>query len=71
MMTRAEHLAWSKERALEYLPSDPQQAGTSFISDLNKHDELRDHAVQELIFMHMMAGLASEKEIRNLISGTN
>jgi hypothetical protein len=35
--SRAEHLAWCKARALEYLDSgDPGQAITSFISDLGK-----------------------------------
>lgn len=39
MMTRAEHMQWCKDRALAYLPDDPQQAITSMLSDLNKHPE--------------------------------
>lgn len=35
---RATHLAWGKERALEYLDDgDIQNAVTSMLSDLNKH----------------------------------
>jgi hypothetical protein len=39
-MTRAEHLAWCKERALEYLDmGDRVNAMASMISDLGKHPE--------------------------------
>lgn len=71
MMTRAEHLKWSKERAVEYLPGDVQGAATSFISDLNKHPDLSDHGVKELIDMHMFGGLLNERTCRDLIMGTN
>jgi len=41
-MTRDEHLAWSKQRALEYLDAgDLANAFTSMASDLSKHPELR------------------------------
>jgi hypothetical protein len=43
LMTRDEHLAWCKERALEYLPGDPVGAMTSMMSDLKKHAELKNH----------------------------
>ena len=40
MQSRAEHLAWCKRRALEYLDAgDGDQAITSMMSDLNKHPE--------------------------------
>ena len=42
-MTRAEHLQWAKDRALEYLPAEPAQGMTSMMSDLSKHPELKDH----------------------------
>lgn len=32
-MDRAERLQWCKDRALAYLPHDPAQAMTSFMSD--------------------------------------
>lgn len=38
--TRAEHLAWAKERALEYVEmGDLTGAFTSFASDMGKHPE--------------------------------
>ena len=41
-MTRDEHLAWVRERALEYLEAgDPHSAIASVISDLGKHEETR------------------------------
>ena len=43
MMTRDEHLAWCKKRALEYLPGNPLEAMTSMMSDLTKHPELKNH----------------------------
>ena len=40
-MTRQEHLAWAKARALEYVQhGDLDQAITSMASDLTKHAEL-------------------------------
>lgn len=37
-MTRAEHLAWAKRRAIEYIDAgDLKSAVTSFASDLGKH----------------------------------
>jgi hypothetical protein len=39
-MTRAEHLAWAKERALEYVDrGELVLAQASLISDLGKHPE--------------------------------
>lgn len=41
-MTREEHLAWCKTRALEYLDrGDVTNAVTSMLSDLGKHDETK------------------------------
>jgi hypothetical protein len=39
-MTREEHLAWCRARALEYLP-DTSRALASIMSDLLKHPETR------------------------------
>ncbi len=44
LMTRDEHLAWAKQRALAYLPGEPLQGMTSMMSYLTKHPELRNHA---------------------------
>jgi hypothetical protein len=42
MRTRVEHLAWCKERALEYVDRhDLANAVASMMSDLNKHEETR------------------------------
>lgn len=38
-MTRAEHVAWAKERALEYVEAGQlTDAWTSLVSDLGKHE---------------------------------
>lgn len=67
MTTRAEHLAWCKERALGFLPGDPQQAWASMASDLNKHDETRGHTAIELgMLMIDRAG-----DMRKFIEGFN
>jgi hypothetical protein len=67
--TGAEHLAWCKERALAYLPDDPQQAFTSMASDLNKHEETRGHAGIEMGMMLMMGGHLHD--MREFIEGFN
>jgi hypothetical protein len=42
MKTRQEHLQWCKDRANEYIKvRDGQQAISSMLSDLNKHEETR------------------------------
>ena len=52
--TRAEHLAWCKQRALEYLPDSPQEAFNSMMSDLGKHEGTREHPAIELGMMLLM-----------------
>jgi hypothetical protein len=43
-MNRTEHLAWAKTRALEYVArGELGEAYLSFRSDMNKHEELREH----------------------------
>lgn len=71
-VTRAEHLAWCKERALTYLPDDPQQAFASMASDLNKHEETRGHDAMKLGMALQMSGhLANGDKMRKLIEGCN
>jgi hypothetical protein len=44
-MTRDEHLAWSKQRALEYLDrGELENAVASMGSDLSKHPDCKDVA---------------------------
>ena len=71
-MDRAEHLAWTKERALEYLPEDPTNALASFFSDMSKHDDLVDHVGLGLGHTLMAAGmLSSAADIQDHIEGYN
>lgn len=54
MMTRAEHLAWCKERALEYVDAgDLANAVASMGSDLGKHPETR-HGNAYLVRLGML-----------------
>lgn len=69
MMTRDEHLAWAKKRALACLP-DVVEATARFVGDLDDHPELETHVVNDLIAMHIMGGLLNERSIRSLIEGT-
>jgi hypothetical protein len=72
-MDRAEHLAWSKRRALAYVDAgDTTNAINSMLSDLRKHPDLRDHAAIGLTVMMMMSGLLSNSdEVRKHIEGFN
>ncbi len=70
-MTRAEHLAWAKERALEYADQgENADAMASLISDLNKHEGTRGHMGVELMTMLAMAGHFEQPgELRKCIEG--
>ncbi len=68
-MTRAEHLQWCKDRALAYLPDDPQQAFASMGSDLNKHEETRGHPGMKLGMSLMMTD--NLHDMRKFIEGFN
>lgn len=71
MTTRAEHLAWCKQRALVYADlGDVSQAMASLGSDLNKHPETRNHAAMELMMMLAVNGhLDAPGELRKFIEG--
>lgn len=71
--TRAEHLAWCKTRALEYVTAgDLNNAFASLVSDLNKHPETEGHAAAELGIMLMLGGhLDTPKDMRDFIEGCN
>jgi hypothetical protein len=73
MMTRAEHLAWCKERALVYADQgDVSQAMASMGSDLNKHPETENHSGMPLMMMLAMNGhLDTPGELRKFIEGFN
>jgi hypothetical protein len=71
-MTRAEHLAWAKARALEYANrGDAAGAVASMASDLGKHPELASHIGITLGAMQLFAGQLSGHQLREWIEGFN
>lgn len=72
-MTRDEHLAWAKARALEYADQgDATNAMASIGSDLQKHPDTANHAGIQLGMMMMMSGnLRGREEVRRFIEGFN
>ncbi len=72
-MTRDEHLAWCKKRALEYCDQgDVTNAFASFASDMNKHPETENHPFLEIGLQLMMIGeLSSTAKMREFINGFN
>ena len=72
-MTRDEHLAWCKERALDLCKQgDLPQAFASMMSDLRKHPGTEDHGVMELGAMLMNGGhLGTRIQMEKFIEGFN
>ncbi len=70
LMSREEHLAWCKKRALEYLPGNPLEAMTSMMSDLQKHPELENHIGLQIAPMFYGAH-HDERQVRRWIEGFN
>lgn len=72
-MTRLQHMAWCKERALQYCDSGkPHEALASILSDLRKHPETKNHAGIQLGMMLLMSGnLSTSSIIREFIEGFN
>lgn len=72
-ITRAEHLAWCKQRALEYIDQgDPRSAFLSMVSDLGKHPETENHLAIQLGTRLLIAGhLATPDQMREFIEGFN
>jgi len=71
-MTRQQHLDWCKKRALEYLDKgDVQEAVTSMMSDMQKHEETKfsSPALTMLGMMAIQSG--SMTEARRYIVGFN
>ena len=71
MRTREEHLAWCKQRALEYIERGEIQNGlTSMLSDLDKHPETRAPALVQMTLGLMMIGeLSTPQAARKHIEG--
>lgn len=69
-MTRAKHLQWCKDRALEYVESgDYSQAVASMVSDLNKHDETRDSVSMAFHLGMAVQTTNNKKEVEDYING--
>jgi hypothetical protein len=70
-MTRAEHLAWAKQRALEYVDrGEMANAIASMISDLGKHPEL-EHARALAPLLMFTADVRNPESVRRFIEGFN
>ncbi len=71
-MTRAEHIAWCKARAIQELDysKDPKQAVVSMMSDLRKHSETQSETLQALCLMTLMQPL-TDRSVREFIRGFN
>ena len=72
-MTRAEHLAWCKKRAHEYADQgDFQNAVTSMLSDMDKHDETRMQGpMAATLMMAALMGNQHTYDIKRWIDGFN
>ena len=72
MMTRDEHLAWCKRRALEYLDrSDVTNAVTSMLSDLEKHSETKNNNKYLAVLGMMIIRDNDASSARRFIEGYN
>ena len=69
-MTRDEHLQWAKDRALAYLPHDPNEALVSMLSDLGKHEQLAKIGA-DLAPLGLFAVMQGHTEVRRFITGFN
>lgn len=72
-MTRAEHLAWCKQRALEYVEAgDVPNAVSSMLSDLRKHSEpLYDQSTFHVLATDGLMFRKTPDDVRNWINGFN
>jgi hypothetical protein len=71
MMTRTEHVAWAKARALNVLETGTvEDAYASMVSDLRQHPDLVQHAGIALGMALLMAGhLGTKAKMRDHIEG--
>jgi len=72
-MNRQEHLQWCKKRALDILNNnDLTGAFASFVSDMSKHSETKNHSGLELGGMLLVSGnLNTQSKMKNFIEGFN
>ncbi len=71
--SRADHLAWCKERALEYVDAgDLNQAFASMCSDFRKHPETEKHpGIMLGVAMLMEGHLNTPEKMQHFIEGFN
>lgn len=70
MTTYDEHLAWCKQRALQYLDAhDVKNAICSMMSDLNKHEETKRQNQYIMALGIIIATDDDELEARRWIEG--
>jgi hypothetical protein len=69
--SRAQHLQWCKDRALEYIDiGEYAQAWDSMCSDLGKHPETKGHSAMQLGMALLMGGqLSTPEKMREFILG--
>ena len=61
-MTRAEHVAWCKERALVYARADDlTQAVTSMASDLSQHPEVDPMLISTMVMIGLHDALRGDR----------
>lgn len=72
-MTREEHLAWAKQRALECVDrGDLANAVASMASDLNKHEAFQGHAYQTLAALGISYVMSNDTAgVRHWMEGFN
>ena len=73
-MTRAEHLQWCKDRAMEYVnEGNLLEAVTSMMSDLGKHPETSCHGALAMLGLlaAQQAQRGNREEVVRYIQGFN
>ena len=70
-MNQDEHIAWAKERALEYLDrGDRTGAVTSMLSDLQKHEETKGIGkAMQTYGLFLLMNQKPDSDIRRFIEG--
>lgn len=73
MTTRAEYLAWCKQRVHEYLErGDIKNGVTSMLSDMQKHEETALPNNSPLAMLGMMAIMSGDlREAQRFVDGFN
>ena len=67
-MNRSEHLQWCKDRAIPYFAKGEKAQGmASFVSDMGKHEETKDHLALRFIMGEMVSG----RDMTEFINGFN